>query len=265
MRTGRRLRVLGSTGLRGASRFPHLFVLCSATTLAKVAPLARAANRQHRLRALFVRRDIEPGFIGPLLGEAAVRFSRNVLIHDGPELPTRVIRAWEMGAQDRLIAEADVANEKLIVLTCALERLEIPLANVRPLGRVPKAQRSELELASDGSYLHWPKADVHLDLDALRAVVDPAWRARMARERATHDSQFGRAVSVLRREHGLNQADIPGVSARQVRRIEGGSLPRSETLRRLARAHGLDLGAYLDRVAAIAERLRRSPNGKTVR
>jgi len=87
----------------------------------------------------------------------------------------------------------------------------------------------------------------------------------MARERATHDSQFGRAVSVLRREHGLNQADIPGVSARQVRRIEGGSLPRSETLLRLARAHGLDLGAYLDRVAAIAERLRRSPNGKTVR
>jgi hypothetical protein len=256
--------VLGRAGLQNASRFPHLFVLCSATTLAAVAPLARAANRQHRLRALFVRRDIEPGLIGPLLDEAAVRFSRNVVLHEGPELPERVLRAWEMGAQHRLIAEADVANGTLIVLTCALERLEIPLARVRPLARLPKVQRGEFELASDGSYLHWPEADVHLDLDALRAVVDPAWRACMARERATHDSQFGRAVSVLRQERGLKQVDIPGVSARQVRRIEGGSLPRAETLRRLARAHGLELGAYLDRVAAIAEGLPRSSDGPAI-
>jgi hypothetical protein len=224
-------------------------------TLGELEPILRRWGfvRTHR-------NDIEPGFIGPLLDEAAVRFSRHVVLHEGPELPERVLRAWEMGAQDRLIAEADVANGKLIVLTCALERLEIPLADFRPLARLPKVQRGEFELASDGSHLHWSAADVHLDLDALRAVVDPAWRDRMARERAIHDGRFGRAVSVLRREHGLKQADIPGVSARQVRRIEGGSLPRSETLRRLARAHGLELGAYLDRVSATTERLRRSPD-----
>ena len=261
VRSGRRLRVLGHAGLQNASRFSHLFVLCAATTLHDVAPLARAANRRHRLRALFVRRDVGPGLLGPLLDAAAVRFSRNVVFHDGPELPARVLRAWEMGAQDRLIAEADVTNGKLIVLTCALERLELPLADVPPLARLPKTQRGAFGIPSDGSYLHWPEADIHLDLDALRAVVDPAWRARLARERATHDSQFGQAVSVLRREHGLKQADISGVSARQVRRIEGGSLPRSETLRRLARAHGLELGAYLDRVAAVAERLPRASDG----
>jgi transcriptional regulator with XRE-family HTH domain len=261
VKSGRRLRILDRTGRQSASRFQHLFVLCSATALAGVAPLARAANRRHQLRALFVRRDIEPGFIGPLLDEAAVRFSRNVVLHEGPELPDRVLRAWEMGAQDRLIAEADVTRGKLMVLTCALERLEIPLAEVPPLARLPKVQRSEFELAGDGSYLHWPEADVHLDLDALRAVVDPAWRARLARERATHDSRFGRAVSALRREDGLKQADIPGVSARQVRRIECGALPRVETLRRLARAHGLELGAYLARIAAIAEGLPRPSDG----
>ena len=38
-----------------------------------------------------------------------------------------------------------------------------------------------------------------------------------------------------------------------MRRIEGGSLPRSETLRRLARAHGLDLSQYLARLAAAAK------------
>jgi len=264
VKSSRRLRVLDRGGRESASNFPHLFILCSATTLTAVAPLARAANRRHRLRALFVRRDVEPGFIGPLLDEAAVRFSRNVIIHEGPELPERVLRAWEMGAQDRLIAEADVVNGTLIVLTCALDRLEIPLADVRPLARLSKVQRRRFELASDGSHIHWADADVHLDLDALRAVVDPAWRAHMARERAMHDARFGQAVSALRREHGLRQADIPGVSARQVRRIEAGSLPRSETLHRLARAHGLELQAYLKRVAAVAEGLPRSQKAAAV-
>ena len=36
-------------------------------------------------------------------------------------------------------------------------------------------------------------------------------------------------------------------------------IPRSETLGRLARAHGLELGVYLERVAAIAKGLPRSP------
>jgi hypothetical protein len=253
--SGRRVRVLARPNLETVSRFPHLFVLCSATTLSQVAPLACAANRRHRLRALFVRRDIEPGFIGPLLDKAAVRFWRNVVLHDGSELPQRVLRAWEVGAQDRLIGEADVADGMLFVLTCALERLQVPLARLRPLARQPKAEWREFDLASDGSYLHWPKADVHLDLDALRYTVDPAWRARADLERVTHHARFGLAVSALRKEHGLKQTEIPDVSARQVRRIEGGSLPRSETLRRLARAQGLDLGQYLSRIAAAAGKL----------
>ena len=95
---------------------------------------------------------------------------------------------------------------------------------------------------------------MHLDLDALRYIVDPAWRARADLERVTHHARFGRAVSVIRKEHGLKQTEIPGVSARQVRRVEGGSLPRSETLRRLARAHGVDLREYLARIAATAEK-----------
>jgi hypothetical protein len=255
--SGRRVRVLARPNLETVSRFPHLFVLCSATTLTEVAPLARAANRRHRLRALFVRRDIEPGFIGPLLDRAAVRFWRNVVLHDGSELPQRVLRAWEIGAQDRLIAEADVSNGTLFVLSCSLERLQVPLACLRPLARLPKGQRGEFNLATDGSYLHWPRGDVHLDLDALRHAVDPAWRARADLERVTHGALFGRAVAVVRKEHGLKQTEIPGISARQVRRIEGGSLPRSETLRRLARAHGLDLGEYLARLAAAAGELTR--------
>jgi hypothetical protein len=175
-----------------------------------------------------------------------------------------VLRAWEIGAQDRLIAEADVSNGTLFVLSCALERLQIPLARLRPLARLPKARRREFDLATDGSYLHWPRGDVHLDLDALRYVVDPAWRARADLERVTHHARFGRAVAVLRKERGLKQTQIPGVSARQVRRIEGGSLPGSKTLRRLARAQGLDLGEYLARVGATAERLAQ-PSGTATR
>lgn len=44
--------------------------------------------------------------------------------------------------------------------------------------------------------------------------------------------------------------DVPGVSARQVRRIEAGALPRVATLEKLAEAHGMGVKGYLHQVAA---------------
>ena len=123
-------------------------------------------------------------------------------------------------------------------------------ADVPALARLPVDERAGFEIADDVSYLHWPASDVHLDLDALRVAVDPKARDAPRVDRLRRDERFGKAVARVRERAGLRQEDIPGVSARQVRRIEAGAFPRAATLEKLAEAHGMGVKGYLDLVAA---------------
>jgi hypothetical protein len=111
-----------------------------------------------------------------------------------------------------------------------------------------------LVVSPDGSYVHWPKGDVHLDLGSLRYVVDPVWRAKTDAERVGQSKHFGRAVRAVREACGLRQGAIQGLSARHVRRVEAGLFPKVATLRVLARAHGMELDRYLAAVAEAATR-----------
>ncbi len=134
-----------------------------------------------------------------------------------------------------------------------MDQLEVPFAAVPALASLPDEAREHFTVADDGSTLHWPEGDIHLDLDALRLAVDPEAREQARRERLRSDERFGRAVAALRARRGLRQSDIEGLSARQVRRIEAGALPRTATLEKLAAAHGVDLDTYL---ADVAEEMR---------
>jgi hypothetical protein len=250
-RSGRRLHRLSERDGTRRSREP-LLILSAASTLPAIAEVAGDANRQHRLKGLLIRQDVGTGLVAPMLERAGLRIWRNVLVHQGPPLPARVLSAWEMGAENELIAEASVTRGVLFVLSCALERLEVPARAIPALARMRPADVAALKVSADGSYIHWPKGDIHLDLGSLRYVVDPAWRARTDAARVGHHERFGEAVRVVREAHGLRQSAIQGLSARHLRRIEAGLFPKLATLRVLARAHGMELDSYLTAVAEAA-------------
>lgn len=260
-RSGRRLRRVSERDLARGYRDP-LLVVCAASTLPTVASIAGGASRQHRLRGLLIRQDVGTGLIGPMLDRAGLRMWRNVLVHHGPPLTTRVLHAWEMGAEHELIAEASVTGGVLFVLSCALERLDVPIRKIPALAGIRADDLRLLEVSLDGGYLHWRRGDIHLDLGSLRYVIDPVWRAKADAARVGHHEQFGDAVRAVREARGIQQNAIEGLSARHVRRIERGLFPKVATLRLLARAHGMELDQYLTAVAAEAERyegLRDSP------
>lgn len=244
------LRVRRNVKRRSADGAEGVFVICSGTTLANVADLAAAAHRSHRLKGLFVREDLPPELLSALLESAGARRLRNVFLHHDAEFPLRVMNAWRTGAAEKLIACARVVGDRLVVLTCSLELLSIPTTSLSALRQLQAGQVDDVEVANDGAYLHWPAGDVHLDLESLRAALDPTWRQRVEAARLRHNRRFGQAVASFRTERGLRQSDVAGLSERQVRRLENGlSMPRLETLRRLAKAHGMALGEYLDEVA----------------
>lgn len=177
--------------------------------------------------------------------------TRNILVHSDKDVPKRVLTAWSLGCPDQLIATAQVIDDELFVVACDHTLFRVGFDEMPALESIPEKQRSSFTISSEGSYIHWPEADVHIDLDAVRYLKDDMWRKKKDRERLMSDIRFGEAVAAFRKQCGLKQADIQGLSERQVRRIEKGERTKVDTLGILARSHGLSLKAYLDKIAEI--------------
>jgi hypothetical protein len=246
----RRFHVLRRPNRQTAGRARNVFVIVPATGLPDVSEFVSAANRRHQLRALLVRDDVKPSSIPKMFERAGLRTMRNTVVHSDPSIPRRVLTAWAQNAQDQLIAKASVSEDRLFVLSCALQPYEIAFDAMAALKRIPVPERANFTVDEDGSYIHWPGPDIHIDLDAIRVAVDPEARVKAVTAKAVHDSRYGAAIARLRLAKGLKQSDIEGLSERQVRRIEKGEGTTCEGLRRLATAHRMNLEEYLRVLAA---------------
>jgi len=224
----------------------NLFVLTSATGLPEVADIVRRANQKHRLRGLFIKEDIDPKWLPQMFDRASLRVMQPTFVYANSELPQRVINAWGMSAQDQLIADATVVGDRLFVLSCAMEKFEIPFSSLPALRQIPLENWRKFIVADDGSYLYWQAEDIHIDLDAFRCATDPEWEEKFKTTRLIHNQVFGEAIAHIRKLHKLRQSDILGLSERQVSRIEQGeATPKFDTLKLFAKAHRMEINDYL--------------------
>jgi hypothetical protein len=246
------IRVLHEPIRRTAESARNVFVLVLATELPKVAEFVSLANRRHQLRALFVLDEMNAYWTPQFFERAGLRTLRNTLVHSDLVVPSRVLRAWAHGAQEELIADAKVASDRLFVTSCALRQYEVPIDKIAALKSLSESTRVNFTIDEDGSYLHWPEPDIHLDLDAIRVAIDPVASRKAFEAKALHHHRYGGAIAMLRLKKGLKQSDIPGLSDRQVRRIESGEGTTYESLSRLANAHGMGLDEYLNQLANIS-------------
>jgi hypothetical protein len=250
LRSSGNCAILREPDIQVAEHALNIIVLVAASALSEVAEFVQTANRRHQLKALLVHADIGERWIGTLLDRAQLRTLSMLLVHQGAEHGRRIVEAWRAGAQHQLIADAVALPDGLLVIGCDLKRLEVPFSGLPVLKKLNSVQRAALEVDPDGSFLYWPGADIHLDLAALRYAADPAFKAQAQAEALRSHARFGQAIAHLRARHNLSANSIPGVSERQLRRVEKGhSLPRSTTLAKLAKAHNLSLAAYLDLLA----------------
>ena len=146
--------------LTDVSKARKVFVITSATRLGEYARFITEANTSNRLQALLVRTDVEPEWVPFMLQRAGLRTLRNTLVHSGEELPARMLRAWASNAQRDSIANATVVQDRLIVISCAVETFEIGFDELPALARIPEELRAEFEIDEDGVFIHWPGPDV---------------------------------------------------------------------------------------------------------
>lgn len=161
----------------------------------------------------------------------------------------RIKKAWKWEAEDELIAIVNASSENLSVMGCDLNVWEVPFSALPCIDKIPISERTEFELDEDGSYLYWECADIHLDLEDVKAAVDPEFKEKLLLEKQKYGESFGKAISLVRRDYQLKQKDIDGVSERHIRRIEKeGHQPTLNTLKKLAAAHNLNLESYLEKI-----------------
>ncbi len=154
------------------------------------------------------------------------------------------------------IVDAYVVGESLNLLLGDLSSRAFPMQRIPGFERLPAEARPDFELDEDGSFLHWPDHDLFLGVSQLLQAVDPAYLADIEIERYARDFT-GAAVFEMREARSLRQADISGLSERQVRRIEQGvSRLTAGAATRFATAFDQSLRDFLDDLATRIARLR---------
>jgi hypothetical protein len=163
------------------------------------------------------------------------------------EAARRIALAQLHGAEDKLIASAEIQGDTLEVWSCEPRPFRVPIASLPALGKLSQKGLRDFAVSSSGSRLHWDEGDLDLSLDAIRAAIDPEIEQRHRDEFREDAVSYGRAIRRLRDERGIRQAQIKGITDRNLRRIESGdALPRASTLRKLAAAHSMTLQEYMD-------------------
>lgn len=166
------------------------------------------------------------------------------------EAARRLLLAHSRGAQRDLIASASLEGDTLLVWSCEPRLYRCPVSGIAALRDLTKKELRDFEVSASGSRLRWPSADIDVNLDAIRAVVDPGYRKKAEAQHRQEASRYAEAIKAVREKYDLRQADIPGLSERQVRRLEQGqTFPRAATVKKLAAAHRLSVAEYLEELA----------------
>ncbi len=233
------------------SRRSSLLVSVDASQLSsEVARVIHEASRERRLAGLLIRDDVGTAGLVDRLKSVRLRLMRNLVVHSGSGEPQRLLHALQTDHPEQIIVQAFAAGDELVVISGSLERLSVPFEDVPALRELDEAHRHDFDVEEFGAYLHWPEPDVHLDIEALRYIVDPTARAEARKARLAFDEDFGAALAKLRQARGMRQSEFAGLSERQIRRIEKGeTLPRTSTLRKVAESLSMSLEELLEEIA----------------
>lgn len=166
------------------------------------------------------------------------------------ELLQRFFAALGPSGEAEAILDARCEGDRLVVRSTKLNRIDAPQASFPALRKASHADRADFEVDVDGSYLYWPRLDVHLGWEQLRQAVEPGAKTSAIARSAEFNRRYGAAIRRFREERKLTQDLSIELSSRQLRRIEQGACRATRTaLAQLAAAHGLPLADYLGELA----------------
>ena len=146
-----------------------------------------------------------------------------------------VLSAPPEESADLFIAGAVDAEDKMLTLVRGnLQRLSVPLTIFRPSGTTkPNFRRFSL-----GDYGHTIRfGDYEASTDYILYQCDREYRRKVNANRRDEEKGFGPSLRRLRKLRRVSRDDFPGISEKEIARIERGEVdkPHSRTLRAISK------------------------------
>jgi hypothetical protein len=241
-----RLMVARLDGLADEDRLGRLLALARGRVVRPVVFLASGSGKSHlslavlQAMVLLSKRATPSTKADPYVAPDDASFRRLVL-------------ARVQGAEKELIASASIGDGVLSVWSCEPRLYRCPVKDIPPLRNLSAEGLHGFEVSESGSRIHWAEGDVDINMETIRERTDPECRRRNEAKHRQDAGRYGKAIRVLREQKGIAQKDIPGLSDRQVRRLEEGrTVPHIETLKKLAAAHEMSIDDYLKELATLS-------------
>lgn len=132
------------------------------------------------------------------------------------------------------------AREIVVIVRGDLERTVVPWAWFRPTPSGTAPDFTDVEVIDSGLTIRL--GEYEAAMDAILYEFDREFRARERQRRLELDPSFGAALRRLRLQKGVARAEFPGVSDREIARIERGEVqrPHGPTLRAIADRLGVE-------------------------
>jgi hypothetical protein len=181
-----------------------------------------------------------------------IHLSMTLNEHDEESLIGRLLRSLAFGITRESVLDAWWENDVFVVLSPTFKRLHVPIAKLPALRNKSKEDLRDFQIDKDGSYVFWPKLDVHLGWDQFTQAVDSEAYMKARQKSDDFNRRYGVAIRTLREKSGLNQSQIEGLTPRQVRRIELGECRATHAaLAKLAHAHRITTPQYMSQIASL--------------
>ncbi len=130
------------------------------------------------------------------------------------------------------------ARSEILLYRGDLEPMTVPLGWFSPKPGSPEPDAARLSVTDYGQTVRL--GEYEAAADAILYEFDDDYRPRAMERMLEKDASLGGAIRRLRLQKGIRQTDFPGVTAREIARIEKGLVkPREETLRRIAKKTGV--------------------------
>ena len=132
----------------------------------------------------------------------------------------RLVLAQAHGAEKELVASASIEHNVLSAWSCEPKLYRCPVQDVPALANLSAEGLRGFEVSESGSRIHWQEGDVDVNLETIRERTDPECRKRNEAKHRQDAGRYGKAIQLLREQRGIAQKALPGLSDRQVRRLE---------------------------------------------
>ena len=140
---------------------------------------------------------------------------------------------------DLFIGAAAALDSDVILFRGDLEPLIVPVSWFRSRADGPKPDLTQVAITDYGQTVRL--GEYEAATDAILYEFDPAYRRRAKKRRLESDRSLGGALRRLRLQKGLRQSDFPGLTAKEIARIERGEVkkPHQRTLNTIAKRFGI--------------------------